>query len=138
MSATGHDSLGLHAMEHAEDHQDYTSLKRSLSGASKSHADHADHVKMKGSKFPKPSQHLKVNMPHPKVTEIAFAALENLPTPLIVLSSLKTILLANEAMGRLLGLHRGGASSQHITVTDVLKGQTLSQIGIEMLQDGAL
>jgi PAS domain-containing protein len=72
------------------------------------------------------------------MTEIAFAALQNLPMPLIVLSSLKTIVLANEAMGRLLGLRRDSASSQQESVIDVLQGQTLSQIGIDMLQDGVL
>jgi PAS domain-containing protein len=93
---------------------------------------------MEGSQSSKPSRRLKVDIAHPKVTEIAFAALQNLPMPLIVLSSLKTIVLANEAMGRLLGLRRDSASSQQESVIDVLQGQTLSQIGIDMLQDGVL
>jgi PAS domain-containing protein len=125
-------------MEHVEGHNDYTSLKRSLSGISRSHADHAEHIKMKEPKSSKPTPRLNVNIPLPKVTEIAFAALQNLPMPLIVLSSLKTILLANEAMGRLLGLHPEAGSGQQESVTDVLIGQTLSQIGIDMLQDGVL
>ena len=62
--------------------------------------------------------------------EVALAALQYLPTPLIVLNSLKTIVLANEAMGRLLGLHDTD------TVGDELKGQSLSQIGIDMISDG--
>jgi len=119
--------------EHAEDHKDYTSLKRSLSGISSSHAGHVGRTKMKGPKLPKPDSRLKLDIPHPTATEMAFAALRYLPIPVIVLTSLKTIALANEAMGRLLGLHRGTAS-----VTDALSGQTLSQIGIDMVQDGML
>lgn len=125
-------------MENVQDHEDYTSLKRSLSGVSRPHGDHPEHIKMKESNSPKPTRRLKVNIPHPKITEIAFAALQNLPMPLIVLSSLKTILLANEAMGRLLGLHPDARSGQQESVTDILRGQTLSQIGIDMLQDGML
>ncbi|KAI9812484.1 MAG: hypothetical protein M1827_004715 [Pycnora praestabilis] len=91
------------------------------------------------------SQNLRVNMPgvSPK-TDIAFTALQYLPTPLMVLSSLKTVVLANESVGRLLGLDLPGAlgdeasSDQHQSrsVTDILRGQSLSQIGIDMLQDG--
>ena len=76
--------------------------------------------------------------------DTAFAALQYLPTPLLVLSSAKCIVLANDAMGRLLGLRQSGALQkvhadgevQNLTVTEVLWGQTLSQIGVDMLQDG--
>ncbi|EXJ88723.1 hypothetical protein A1O1_05655 [Capronia coronata CBS 617.96] len=66
-------------------------------------------------------------------TEVAFAALSTLPTPLLVLSSRKTVLLANSAVGRLLGVHQD--ESQR-TATDLLKGQALSQIGIDMISNG--
>jgi PAS domain-containing protein len=125
-------------MEHTEDHEDYTSLKRSLSGISSLRAHHAEYIKMKESKPAKSTRRPNVSMPCPKATEIGFAALQNLPMPLIILSSLKTILLANEAIGRLLGLHPDVASGRHESVTDILRGQTLSQIGIDMLQDGVL
>lgn len=125
-------------MEHAEDHEDYTSLKRSLSGIASSRAHHAEESKMLESRSPKASQYLKLNIPQRKVPEIAFAALQYLPIPLLVLSSLKTVVLANEAMGRLLGLRQETTVAQTENVTDVLKGQTLSQIGIDMFQDGML
>lgn len=81
--------------------------------------------------------HLHIPQP-PVAAETALAALHHLPTPLIVLSSLKTIVLANEAMGRLLGLRDADKLSDggQESITDVLKGQTLSQIGIDMVSDG--
>lgn len=78
---------------------------------------------------------LPANPANPAATETALAALQFLPTPLLVLSSLKTIVLANDAMGRLLGLHDNTAIS-HATITDSLKGQSLSQVGIDMISDG--
>jgi hypothetical protein len=125
-------------MEHVEDHEGYTSLKRSLSGIPSLHTDNVEHVAMKESKSPKHYRRLRVDISHPKVTEIGLAALRNLPVPLLVLSSTKTILLANDAMGRLLGLHLDAASGHQGNVTDLLRGQTLSQVGVDMLQDGAL
>ena len=133
MSPKGDPSVDVGITEHAEDHEDYTSLKRSLSGISSSHASHAGRTMMKGPKPPKSDPRLKLDITHPTATEMAFAALRYLPIPVIVLTSLKTIALANDAMGRLLGLHRDAAFA-----TDALKGQTLSQIGIDMVQDGML
>ena len=82
----------------------------------------------------------------PSAAETALAALQYLPTPLLVLSSLKTVILANEAMGRFLGLEgytqeEEGASIRNvegegIAAQDILYGRTLSQIGIDMLQGG--
>lgn len=90
---------------------------------------------------------LFVNIPKmPSAAEAAFAALQYLPTPLLVLSSLKTVILANEAVGRLLGLDTledsgvvaddGNGDREDVPVADLLHGQTLSQLGIDMLQDG--
>lgn len=75
----------------------------------------------------------------PMASEIALAALQYLPTPLLVLSSLKTIVMANEAMGRLLGLGQQISEDDDApeTVLEILKGQTLSQIGIDMISDGS-
>lgn len=89
---------------------------------------------------------LFLNMP-PKLhnaAEVAFAALQYLPTPLLVLSSLKLVVLANEAFGRLLGLDTlqespttaGNEEKEQILVSEMLRGQSLSQIGIDMVQDG--
>ncbi|KAK5058910.1 hypothetical protein LTR84_011174 [Exophiala bonariae] len=71
--------------------------------------------------------------PQTMATEITLAALATLPTPLLVLSSSKTVILANNAIGKLLGLAQPDSQS---TVTDLLRNQTLSQIGIDMVSDG--
>jgi len=77
----------------------------------------------------------QLELPPPTMaTEIALAALATLPTPLLVLSSLKTIILANNAIGMLLGLEH---HDPQLTITDLLRNQTLSQIGIDMVSDGA-
>jgi PAS domain S-box-containing protein len=76
--------------------------------------------------------------------QVALTALQHLPTPVLVLTPLKTVLLANEAMGRLLGLDSLGSSGVVVhdsqyndrPITDILRGQSLSQIGIDMLQNG--
>jgi len=72
-----------------------------------------------------------LNIPEmPSPAELAMSALQYLPYPLVVLSNLKTLVMANEAMARLLGIQDG------TTTTDKLRGQTLSQMGIDMLQEG--
>ncbi|KAK5235063.1 hypothetical protein LTR47_003899 [Exophiala xenobiotica] len=77
---------------------------------------------------------LRIEVPHlPKSAEIALATLSTLPTPLLVLSSLKTVILANTAAGRLLGVDQAGVDT---TLTDILEGQTLSQLGIDLVSDG--
>ena len=100
---------------------------------------------------PSPNQHhnatLNIDIPKiPHAAEAALTALKYLPTPLLVLSSLKTVILANEAMGRLLGLGSvdkenavldGGdkTADEEAPNTDILRGQSLSQLGIDMIQD---
>lgn len=71
--------------------------------------------------------------------ELALFAMQYLPYPLVVLNSQKTVVMANDAMGRLLGLEDqddDAASEQGISAVDRLQNQTLSQMGIDMLQDG--
>lgn len=77
-------------------------------------------------------------MPYITPAHLAFSAMQYLPVPLLVLNNLKTVVLANEAMGRMLGIIDPDAvSSDHGTrVLDQLRGQSLSQVGIDMLQDG--
>ncbi|KAI9835750.1 MAG: hypothetical protein M1819_001928 [Sarea resinae] len=92
------------------------------------------------SPLPSPSN-LLVDIPRfPTLPETALLALQYLPTPVLVLSSFKTVILANEAMGRLLGLDAmgalGGNGSERLAVTDVLRGQSLSQVGVDMVQGG--
>lgn len=135
--------------------KDSDSLKQSLhrtSNGSQSHSsprtednpvlfDEARH----SSQSNKGSRSLFVDIPKlASPADTALAALQYLPTPLLVLSSSKCIVLANEAMGRLLGLSQSGAlrkvhgdgEVQDLSVTQVLWGQTLGQIGVDMLQDG--
>ena len=80
----------------------------------------------------------------PSPSAISLEALHYLPTPVLVLSSLKTVILANDAMGRLLGFEGYRVGNPELVdreekapdVEEVLHGQTLSQIGVEMLQNG--
>ncbi|KAJ2974880.1 hypothetical protein NQ176_g5825 [Zarea fungicola] len=71
--------------------------------------------------------------------QLAFSAMQYLPVPVIVLNSLKTVVLANEAMGRMLGLITDDSDDDDDETSraiDRIRGQTLSQVGIDMLQDG--
>lgn len=89
---------------------------------------------------------LSVSIPNPPAAaDAALAALHYLPTPLLVLSSLKTIVLANEAMGRLLGLdafepEHGSADNEKTedeqSVLDRLVGRSLSEVGLQIIQAG--
>ena len=89
---------------------------------------------------------LSVNIPKPRAAaEFALAALHYLPTPLLVLSSMKSVILANEAMGRLLGLTDASAnhgvedgvdSNEEKPVLDRLVGRSLTDIGIHIIQNG--
>lgn len=77
--------------------------------------------------------------------EVALAAIQCFPTPILVLSSLKTVITASEAMRRLLGASPAVPTSDgpilHHEPTqtfagDTLRNQTLAQIGIDIIQDG--
>ena len=69
--------------------------------------------------------------------QLAFEALVRLPMPVIVLDSLKTVVLATEAIGKLLSLDPAlDEFGNEATVLERLRGQTLSQVGIDVLQDG--
>lgn len=139
-----------------ETFEDFPSLKKSLSAhfSNRSQRPPARHnVSSENGKAemlrrPKPnpsSSSLSVDIPKlPSAADAAFSALQYLPTPLMVLSTNKTIVLVNEAMERLLGLdsleelnHSSGEEGQESApVTDMLLGQSLSQIGVDMVQDG--
>ncbi|KAI1485311.1 hypothetical protein F5X96DRAFT_674757 [Biscogniauxia mediterranea] len=79
-------------------------------------------------------------LPMPLISpgQLAFSAMQFLPVPLLVLNNLKTVVLANEAMGRMLGLSSSSEDHQKdgASITDKLRGQTLSQVGIDMLLNG--
>lgn len=83
---------------------------------------------------------MALQMPMPYITpgQLAFSAMRFLPVPVLVLNSLKTVVIANEAMGRLLGLisETETSNEESSRVLDSLNGQTLSQVGIDMIQNG--
>ena len=90
--------------------------------------------------------------PTPAIADVAFTALQYLPMPILVLSSTKCVVLANEAMGRLLGIdpdndhEEDGRDTQSpsklvpretSSMTAILRGYTLGQLGIDLLQNGS-
>lgn len=92
---------------------------------------------------------MSIRIPPAKAAaDMAFTALQYLPHPIMVLSSAKTVVLANEAMGRLLGIdgpedeeetraeQNGEGDDLPKSVTDLLYGVTLSQLGFDLLQAG--
>lgn len=119
---------------------DSTSSNTSLSHQTMNHGqpDHGDHP----ITLPDSPEGTKDIPQLPMTGDVSLAALQYLPTPLIILSPSKTIVLANEAMARLLGLRNrdeenmATVSSNTRVFTDMLRGQTLSQIGVEIMQDG--
>ena len=78
----------------------------------------------------------------PSAGEIAFATLQYLPVPTIVLSSLKQVILANEALRSLLATVdaeddaalSNGAFAQ-TAGAETLLGRSLSQLGIQMVAE---
>ena len=76
----------------------------------------------------------------PATTVAALTALQYLPMPILVLNSAKVVVLANEAMGRLLGIDPSELENDDgpvVTVTDILSGQHMSQLGVEILAHGS-
>lgn len=135
----------------------YPTLKRSLSAASsipsgsrrQSVAWSSSHSVLHGSSeehgIPDPVQSpLRFHSPPPSVAQIAFAALQCLPTPLLVLSSSKTVVLANEAFAILLCLESVGnegmpnlnVQGEGCGILDWLRGLSLSDIAIVVDGDG--
>ena len=75
----------------------------------------------------------------PSAAEVALSAMQYLPYPLIVLNGLKTVVMANDAMSRLLGLDDQDddiTSEDVVSPVDRLYGQSLTQLGIDLLLDG--
>ena len=135
----------------------YPSLKKSLSASfSISPSDSTEdvgfppHGSQKAPSTPQgraqSNPHLAVSIPSPSAAvEVALAALHYLPNPLLVLSSLKTVVLANEAMGRLLGFDtlksnyestENGDGGDEKPLLDRLVGRCLSEIGVHIMQNG--
>lgn len=96
---------------------------------------------------------LTIKLPaRPGIVDIGFTALQYLPMPVLVLSHEKKVVLANEAAGKLLGIEIPDAAEdsdaegddlarapdgEAISVTDILYGTTLAELGIDLLQNGS-
>ena len=81
---------------------------------------------------------LSIELPStPTPTVAALTALQYLPIPLLVLSAQKTVVLANEAMGRLLGIEWESTATQGLSVTDTLCGKGIAELGVDILQNGS-
>ena len=150
-SAVDQDGVASLPSKH-NDPETYTTLKQTLSaslptGFSRQPTPQDGFFQVESTEQPKSS---RVSPPAsieiPKLSggaELALSVLQYLPTPIIVLSNLKTVLLANDAMGLLLGLQNynagdtlEGEQERDMSVKQLLQGQSLSQIGIDMIQDG--
>ncbi|KAF2421011.1 hypothetical protein EJ08DRAFT_525664 [Tothia fuscella] len=97
---------------------------------------HSGHSATSGRSSP-----LSLHLQHsPAARSAALAALQYLPVPVLVLSSSKTVVLANEALGRLLGIDMRTMEDDGtgiISITDLLRGRRVSELGIEILQHGS-
>jgi hypothetical protein len=83
------------------------------------------------------SDSLPMHLPSPTTTLASLTALQYLPVPLLVLSSLKTVVVANEAMGRLLGIDFESTALHDVSISEVLKDKSMSEMGIDILQNGS-
>jgi PAS domain S-box-containing protein len=81
---------------------------------------------------------IRTSTPNLRQGQLAFSAMQFLPVPLLVLSSLKRVVLANEAMGRLLGIIQQPAEEGDMGTLDRIRGLSLSQLGMEVVQDGRI
>ncbi|KAF2754205.1 hypothetical protein EJ05DRAFT_494574 [Pseudovirgaria hyperparasitica] len=73
-------------------------------------------------------------------TIAALTALQYLPIPLLVLSSYKTVILANDAFGKLLGIDLPALAEDGetlLSITEVVRGRKIADLGIDILKDGS-
>ena len=78
---------------------------------------------------------------HTSLEHLIFSSMRHLPVPVLVLNNSKTVVYANEAIGSLLGIARHARDDNFEDFSEVqmrLRGQTLCQVGVDMLQDGRL
>jgi PAS domain-containing protein len=76
-----------------------------------------------------------MHLTSPSVTLASLTALQYLPVPVLVLSSEKTVVLANEAMGRLLGIEF--ECIHDLSISEVLRDKTMGELGVDILQNGS-
>lgn len=113
-----------------------------------------DDIVSQGSISSRRAVDLHIQIPPAQLhSHMAFTALQYLPMPVLVLSSAKTVVLANEAMGHLLGITldlpppdnvdlpmdhlQRVVSREASSSTDVLYGVTPGDLGLDILQNGA-
>ncbi|KAH8732934.1 putative histidine kinase HHK6p, partial [Phaeosphaeriaceae sp. PMI808] len=93
------------------------------------------------SKSPTSSIHssdsLSLALPFPTNTSVSLTALQYLPVPLLVLSSIKTVVLANEAMGRLLDIDFESTALHDQSISELLQDKNMGDLGIDILQNGS-
>ena len=73
---------------------------------------------------------LSMQLPSPTSTMASLTALQYLPVPLVVLSSLKTVVVANEAMGRLLGIDFESTAFHDLSISEALQDKSVGDLGI--------
>lgn len=83
------------------------------------------------------SDSMSIRLLPPTATVASLTALQYLPVPVLVLSSEKTVILANEAMTRLLDIDFESTVYQESSITDVLVDKTMGELGIDILQNGS-
>lgn len=83
------------------------------------------------------SDSMSIHSSQPSAMAASLTALQYLPIPLLVLSSAKSVVIANEAMGRLLGIDFESTAYHDFSITEVLQDKTMSELGIDILQNGS-
>ena len=81
------------------------------------------------------SSPISMHMTSPSTTTASLTALQYLPVPVLVLSSEKTVSLANESMGRLFGIDF--ESIHDLSISEVLQDKTMGELGVDILQNGS-
>lgn len=83
------------------------------------------------------SDSISIHSSQPSAMVASLTALQYLPVPLLVLSSNKTVVIANEAMGRLLGIDFESTAYHDFSISEVLQDKTMGELGIDILQNGS-
>jgi PAS domain-containing protein len=83
------------------------------------------------------SDSMSIHLAEPTAETAALTALQYLPVPVLVLSSDKTVVVANEAMGRLLGIDFESTAYHDFSISEVLQDKTMGELGIDILQNGS-
>jgi hypothetical protein len=93
------------------------------------------------SKSPSSSVHssdsLSIHMQSSSTILASLTALQYLPVPLLVLSPAKTVVIANEAMGRLLGIDFESTAFHDLSISEALQDKSMADIGVDILQNGS-